>query len=158
MAKEWKTGYERSVIGDARLWGTEEASSTRVYYLRIGWREYRFTRGELLLSLLAGLFAGLVYAAAQAGYLHLPDNRPDLGYYQPPKPRLLGSTEPTRPEAGDPDMHFVDARGRGVSRPVVHRQQAVAAAPTQPDPLPSPNTQPQAQPMADGADGPVPVV
>lgn len=127
MAKEWKSGLDQSPLGDARLW--IDAEATPIYSLRLGWREYHFTRGEILLTLFVGLFAGLIFAAAQAGYLKLPDRRPSLVPYQAPEPRLLGSTEATRPEAGDPDMHFVDARGRPGSRPVTHAEKP-ATAPT----------------------------
>lgn len=134
MAKEWKSGLDQSPLGDARLW--IDAEATPVYSLRLGWREYHFTRGEILLTLFVGLFGGLIFAAAQAGYLKLPDRRPLLVHYQTPEPRLLGSTEATRPEAGNPDTHFVDARGRPVRRPVSHAETPVPAAAAEPAPTP----------------------
>lgn len=140
MAKEWKSGLDQSPLGDARLW--VDAETTPVYSLRLGWREYHFTRGEILLTLFIGLFAGTIFAAAQAGYLKLPDRRAPLVHYQAPEPRLLGSTEATRPEAGDPDRHFVDARGRAVNRPASHAELPVPAPAAEPTPSPSAEARP----------------
>lgn len=154
MAKEWKSGLDESPLGDARLW--TDSGTTPVYMLRLGWREYHFTRGEILLSLFVGLFAGLIFAAAQAGYLKLPERRALLVEYQAPEPRLLGSTESTRPEAGDPDMHFIDARGRPVSRPVSHAEKPTPVPASEAAPA-APATEARPEPESAVAD-PEPVV
>ena len=116
MAKDWKPGLHEGFGRDSRLWDIEGAVSTvHLYRLRIGWREIYISRGEILLVLFVGMFAGFLFAAGQAGYLRLPDRTPALAPYDAPEPRLLGSTEATVPEAGDPDYHFVNRRGRLVA-------------------------------------------
>ena len=161
MAKEWKSGFESSPLGDARLWSDSVGGTPTVYCLRIGWREYYFTRGEVILTLIVGLFAGFIYAAAQAGYLRFPDHSPEIGVYEPPAPVLLGSTESTRPEAGDPDVHFVDARGRAAQRPATNRESAAPASGQEPATAvapPSSSLPADPLPAATGTADPVPVV
>ena len=111
--KEWKSGPDSGFGGDGYLWGNPGGTSARVYCLRLGSREFYITRGEIILTIIVGIFGGLIFAAGDAGYLKLPEGRTRLGHYEPPAPRLLGSTEHTRPEAGNPNGHFVDGGGRG---------------------------------------------
>lgn len=125
--KHWKpgiteTGYAQMAIND-RL-------AEPVYHtFYIGSYEISFARGELILTVFGGLFAGLLIAGIDMGYIRWPKPyQPALQHYEAPKPRLLGSTERTRPEAGNPDRHFVNERGRPVTPPVVEAEPAPVPA------------------------------
>ena len=133
--KNWKPGIAET--GYARV-GINERLTEPVYYsFHIGSREFSFARGELLLTIFGGLFTGLIIAGIDMGYIRMPKPyQPALEHYDAPKPRLLGSTERTRPEAGNPDRHFVNERGRAVpaadAEPAPVAPAAAAAAAPEP--------------------------
>ncbi len=135
--KHWKPGIQET--GYARA-GIQDRLTEPVYYhFYIGSHEISFARGELLLTIFGGLFAGLFVAGIDMGYIRWPERyQPPLEHYDAPKPRLLGSTEPTKPEAGNPDSHFVNERGRPVAQPVPSAEPAqvapAAAAAAAPEP------------------------
>jgi hypothetical protein len=104
--KDWKPGLgEQSATS---LWyGDVTGASPVIYTVRLAGRDIEITRGEIVATCLAGLLAGLFTAGVQTGLIHRPrPYQPALVHYDAPKPRLLGSTERTRPVDPMSNRHF----------------------------------------------------
>lgn len=135
MAKDWKPDVTESLSADGRLGELRDRDNQATYYyFRIGWREFRISRGEIGFMLIGGLVLGLIIAGMQTGYVRMPrSSGPALAPYDAPVERLLGSTEATRPGAGDPERNFLEGPGGPLARKdsAVEPEAAAAEPPTE---------------------------
>jgi len=125
--KDWKPGLgEQSATS---LWyGNASGGSPVIYTVRLAGRDIEITRGEIVATCIAGLFAGLFTAGVQTGIIHRPrPYQPELVHYDAPKPRLLGSTERTRPVDPMANRHVLGDSGAPAFRSApVHHEPVVS--------------------------------
>lgn len=125
--KDWKPGLGEQ--GATSLWyGSTSGDSPILYTFRIAGRDIDVTRGEIVATCIAGLMAGLFVAGVQTGIIHRPrPYQPELVHYDAPKPRLLGSTERTRPVDPMASRHFAsDSRVSPPRSVPVHHEPVVS--------------------------------
>jgi len=127
---DWKPDFMERGSSATSLWyGNGRSGDATFYRLHIGTHEIYVSRGEIVATCMAGLFAGLFYAGVQTGLIHRPrPYQPPLVHYDAPKPKLLGSTENVRPADPMPRRHFVDYSGYDVHHVSPAPSQATSAA------------------------------